>query len=41
MNKFDLQIEIINKIQSPLPISDNKTLLFLIYFSIAFYKKNF
>ena len=41
MNKFGLQIERINKIQSPLPISVDKTLLFLIYVSIAFYKQNF
>ena len=38
MNKFGMQIERINKIQSPLPISIDKTLLFWIYFSIAFYE---
>ena len=41
MNKFGMQIERINKIQSPLAIAINKTLLFWIYFSIAFYEKNF
>ena len=41
MNKFGIQIERINNIQFPLPISIVKTLLFLIYFSIIFYEKNF
>ena len=36
MNKSGIQIERINKMQSPLPISIDKTLLFLIYFSVAF-----
>ena len=41
MNKFGMQIEKINKIQSPLPISIGKTLLFQIYFSIAFMSRPF
>ena len=38
MNKFGIQIERINKTQAHLPISIVKTLLFLTYFSIAFYE---
>ena len=36
MNKSGIQIERINKTQSPLPIFIEKTLLFQIYFSIDF-----
>ena len=41
MKKFNIQIEQINKVQSPSPFSIDKTFLFLIYFPLAFCEQNF